>query len=70
MKEAKRRGRPLKNESRMEKRLAFRVTEKMHSSMEIICNSKGINKTDFVLAALEKAIHYESEKNFENIRES
>ena len=59
MKTEKRRGRPFKNESKLEKRLALRVTDKMHSSMENICHAKGINKTDFVVEALEKAIHLE-----------
>jgi len=48
------RGRPPKNEERLETRLGFRITQSMHDQMQRACQQRNITKSDFIIESLQR----------------
>jgi len=48
------RGRPPKNEERLETRLGFRITQSMHDQMQRACQQRNITKSDFIIESLQQ----------------
>lgn len=55
-------GRPLKGSTPLEKRLGFRIPKHLYDELEFLCEKQGINKTDFILKAIEREIHKDMTK--------
>ena len=55
-------GRPLKGSTPLEKRLGFRIPKDLYDQLESLCERQCINKTDFILKAIEREIHKDMTK--------
>lgn len=54
------RGRPIKGDSPLVTRMAFRISNDMRQEVEEICEHNGITMSQFITKALEKHIQEES----------
>ena len=56
----RKKGRPLKGNSPLVTRMAFRISDPMRQEVEKICENNGITMSQFITKALEKQIQEES----------